>query len=505
MAAEKKKEEGNMKSRFLICITALLVATLAIPVQLAAQQKQHHNKHHHYKFIDLGTFGGPQSWVDGAGEGPAPTLNNEGVVIGAANTPDSNPSYSYPCDFFSPSFLCAFFGTPDPFVEHAFHFEDGALTDLGVLPGGSNSVAMWISTSGSVVGVSENGIIDPLIGVPEGHAVVFQDGQPKDIGTFGGYESTAFAVNNHGQVVGTATNAANNGHAFLWSEDKGLQDLGTLGASLSLANLINDRGQISGVSGLCDTCNQDVFFWERGTMQRIPDFGGSISFPDAINNRGQVVGQSNLAGDQSWHGFLWEKGVLTDLLTLGGCCSGARWMNESGEIVGYAYDVDQLNLAVLWKDGKIQDVIGTVDGDACAVAQSINSARQVVGISDAACDGTVLHAFLWEKGGPAVDLNTFVPPGSGLQLTQATSINDRGEIAGWASTSDGNNHAFLQIPCDEHHPGVEGCDYSMMEAPTAVPRTSPAVRDASSRTPPQSLMRRMNRYHLSGRATGPTN
>lgn len=178
-----------------------------------------------------------------------------------------------------------------------------------------------------------------------------------------------------------------------------MQDLGTLGASLSLANLINERGQISGVSGLCDTCNQDVFFWENGKMQHIPDFGGTISFPDEISNRGQVVGQSNLAGDQSWHGFLWEKGVLTDLPTLGGCCSGARWINDTGTVVGYAYDASQFNVAVVWRKGKIKEVLGTVDGDACSVAQSINSASQVVGLSDAACDGTVLHAFLWEKAG----------------------------------------------------------------------------------------------------------
>ena len=86
------------------------------------------------------------------------------------------------------------------------------------------------------------------------------------------------------------------------------------------------------------------------------------------------------------------------------------------------------------------------------------------------------------KSGPSIDLNTLIPPGSGLQLTQAVSINDRGEIAGQGATAAGDNHAFLLIPCDENHPGVEGCDYSMVDT-TLLPQI-PASPTAS-RTPIQ--------------------
>jgi hypothetical protein len=73
------------------------------------------------------------------------------------------------------------------------------------------------------------------------------------------------------------------------------------------------------------------------------------------------------------------------------------------------------------------------------------------------------HAFLWEDGGPMVDLNTLIPPGSSLQLTYAVAINERGEIAGFGvplgvppEEYETKGHAYILIPCDEDHPGVCG-------------------------------------------------
>jgi probable HAF family extracellular repeat protein len=485
-----------MKSRFLICFTAMMLfGALAVPLRLAAQDS--HHEHHHYKLIDIGTFGGPQSWVFGAQEAPAATLSNAGAV-GGADTSDSNPNFPN----FSPLMGVGFlFNYPDPFINHAFKWNEDGLTDLGVLPGGYNSFAQWISSNGLIAGASENGAIDPVFAWPEVHAVLWKEhGHVMvDLGTLpGGYESSPLGVNNRGQVVGGATDASSNFRAFLWTEDQGLRDLGTLGGSNALASQINERGQIAGESALCDTCNQDVFFWEHGNMQRIPDFGGPISNASALNNRGQVVGQSDLPGGANSHAFLWEKGVLTDLGTLpGGTGSGARWINEAGDIVGESQN-GQIYHAVLWKHHKIID-LGTIDP--CSIAESINSRGQIVGESEN-CDGIPLHAFLWENGGPIVDLNTLIPPGSGLTLTLAVSINDRGEIAGQATTSDGDNHAYLLVPCDEKHGDDERCDDSLVHANTAVPQTSPAVRNASSRTPPQSITRRMSRFHIPGSAIG---
>jgi probable HAF family extracellular repeat protein len=118
------------------------------------------------------------------------------------------------------------------------------------------------------------------------------------------------------------------------------------------------------------------------------------------------------------------------------------------------------------------------------------------------CSPNYLHAFLWERGS-IVDLNTLVPPGSGVQLFVADYTNESGEITAGGVLPNGDSHAFLLIPCDEHHPNIVGCDYSLVEAPAAVPQPIPAIRDVSSRTLPPSLLRRMSRYHFPGRAFGP--
>jgi probable HAF family extracellular repeat protein len=143
------------------------------------------------------------------------------------------------------------------------------------------------------------------------------------------------------------------------------------------------------------------------------------------------------------------------------------WLDDAGEVVGYA-DLPPtppgcrglicIHHAFLWKNGVMTD-LGSIGSDPCSRATSINARGQIVGLTAAVCGGAATHGFLWEKGGPAIDLNTLVAPSSGLALTEPTSINDRGEIAGVGTLPNGDQHAFVLIPCGE---ATEACERAVV-------------------------------------------
>ena len=144
---------------------------------------------------------------------------------------------------------------------------------------------------------------------------------------------------------------------------------------------------------------------------------------------------------------------MQDLGTLGGNYGSAIRIDDDGEIVGWATNAgDQSTLAFFWKNHKMTN-LGTVDGDACSIAWFVRKGRAVGASGD--CSNN-LHAFLWENGS-IVDLNSLVPAGSGVQLTNGDYINERGEITCDGVLANGDIHAFLLIPCDESHSGVKGC------------------------------------------------
>ena len=501
-----------MKSISLLSTT--IVASfllLSFSVLLVAQDISSMTpKHHHYKLIDVGTFGGPNASFSP----PLPSevqINRHGLVAGWADTPNPDP--------YSPNCLLT-----DCHLVHAFQWQNGVLTDLGALPGTNDSLAFSSNDRGEIVGLSENGTIDPIIGFPEVHGVLWSHGEIIDLGTLGGNGSFAGTVNDRGQVVGGALNnvpdpygaslaigippaAPTQLHAFVW-ENGVMTDLGTLGGPDSEAQYVNDAGQIAGQSFTDSTPNPPItapacmtsgiptehpFLWNDGFID-LGSLGGTCGYANWLTNQGEVVGTMTLAGDTTNHAFLWSRGVLTDLKTLGGNNFEAFFANDVGDVVGRAdFSPDSANHhAFLWNHGAMKD-LGTPNvGLACSTANGINAKRQVVGDSGVCQVGGT--GWLWENGS-IVDLNALVPSDTTVHVAGAASINDRGEIVADGLPADGSSHVVVLIPCDENHPGVEGCDYSMVEASPAVSVQS-AVRGITGHTLPTALWQRSNRVRL---------
>ena len=131
-----------------------------------------------------------------------------------------------------------------------------------------------------------------------------------------------------------------------------IADLGTLGGPEAGATAINERAQIVGWAATAaddsDRCGYHAFLTQKGKMLDLGVLpGGRQSAARGINDRGQVVGRSQVAvGKAMFHAFLWQKDTMLDLSSPG-LWTAAQGMNERGQIVGSSKP-SGWERAVLW-------------------------------------------------------------------------------------------------------------------------------------------------------------
>ena len=402
---------------------SLALATLAAPVCTLAQAPK-------YIIVDLGPVG--PSWS----QGQPFVVSGNGLVSG--ETVLANPN------------------NPAEWVSHGVVWEESSAKVI-TIPGlgGPNSIAFGVNVRGQAAGQADTETPDPngedfcgsaALGLTHsGNTCVpflWQNGAmfalPRLRNSAGteGSNGVALQINDFGMAAGTAENAEVDSTCpgvgvspqtiqfkpviwmkpFPWSLVR-LQELGTVdGDPDGIAFAINNLGQAAGASGNCGPFNAieqnnltplHAVLWQNGNAIDLGNLGGDGRFAGiyatGLNDDGEVVGTSDTTGDASFHAFLWQQGHITDL--------------------------------------------GTLPGDAYSSATSISNDGMVLGISISASFSP--RAMLW-RNGTATDMNTLVPQNTALYLQSACSINDKGEIIGFAAlkSNPSESHAYLAKPVE---------------------------------------------------------
>jgi len=372
-----------------------------------------------------------------------------------------------------------------------------------------------------------------------------------DLGTLGGAYSFAFGINGAGEITGSAATPSQtdgfSATAFLWTKHRGISSLGILGPPafpfcatcnsgaaavgaagevamgseiaaldpngedfgqwippapthrVTLAAIwrngilsalptlpggnnanvfwINNLGQASGVSetdfpdASCSNVTPfqvrrflPVIWGPDGQIERVlsplVSKGDTVAYAFTINDNGQAVGASGLCSTTGLppaainntvaaHAVMWDKdGSITDLGSLGGAANVAANINNRGEVVGTSPSLEDSTIhAFKWTKqsgmldyGALPGAVATVPG----CCHTLNDRGDIVGFA-VFPDGD-MRAVLWQGAEPK-DLNDFVlAPSPFVQLLAANSISDAGEIVGMGVTDAGEHHAFLATP-----------------------------------------------------------
>ena len=329
--------------------------------------------------------------------------------------------------------VAGFTDVPDGTARHATVWFHGRQQILENPLGGPNSNVAWPvkNNGGLIVGIAQTDRLQPrgskwscrgFLPLPDSAryqclGVVWENGRMTALDTLGGDNGFAAGANNLRQVVG-------------WAE-----------------NDVVDPG--------CEAGTQVLQFravlWDLNTnlthelSPLTDDHAGAAT---AINDRGQVVGISGEC-DQAVgrltakHAVLWENGAPRRLDDLGGpAWNTPTAINQRGDMVaGFAtLPGDNPNAprlrAVVWttRDGVCPKLPGTdicdlgmLDGHLTSQATGVNDRGQVVGISCPASGAC--SAFIWENG-VMKDLNTLKANGFQDHLEHAMDINEVGRITG---------------------------------------------------------------------------
>lgn len=357
---------------------------------------------------------GSADFVDSAARGTGASTRYDVVELGAGS--------AAPIPLINATGQVAYSMSVSLNVSKAFFYDGSSIRDMGTL-GGSQSFAAAINDAGQITGFSY------LAGDQVLHAYRWsaQTGMI-DLGVpSGGADSEGYALNSRGDVAGR-WNTTTASFPFRWSASRGITDLAQADYTSMEARAIDDTGMVAG-HGFTNLFTRHVLVWPRkGAVIDIGHLGGGSAEVIGVSAQGQVMGNSSLANGLN-RAYVWTRGNgIQDLGAAGGIESLARVGSTNGRVVGlirFSSENGSVVHGFLWTPRVGMVDIGTLNG-INSIALGVNNKGQVVGWSS---DEQVQKAILWSASDGMVDLGSRLHNApAGLVLQTAIAISDCGDI-----------------------------------------------------------------------------
>lgn len=292
--------------------------------------------------------------------------------------------------------------------------------------------ALGVTNGGDVISVGDMGVIQKS--GPTGTTSLYHGYGPQAGQIKRDYPSGVLAGQS-GRLVTQTAAADGSYHATLYNGDGGTTDLGRMeGRDYVVANAANSSNQVAGVAnfpvpGQSYTASHTTLL-SGGQSRDLGTFGGGGSFPVAMNEAGQIAGRVFMSYGEA-HGYLWNPdGTWKDIGTPALPVVYVTGMNDKGAVVGIAgaetyragdltttnryipfvYDATGMHALA-----KLGDSVGSIQVNA------INNLGEIVGTDN----GSYPVLF---RDGKMINLNKLIPDDPALILSNATGINDLGQI-----------------------------------------------------------------------------
>lgn len=217
----------------------------------------------------------------------------------------------------------------------------------------------------------------------------------------------------------------------------GVTEFPAVSSDMPLSFGMNERGIFAYATDYGD--GQRVYL-TAPTLHVLPQFDGLNTYVGGVNTAGTIAGAIT---EQTPDGaldrpFLYSGGTLTRLNVPGIYSGSAYVINEQGMIAGGGYVSPNSNAysAFRYLDGHAD--LFALPGARFTVPEAINNRGMVVGRADFRTPDFLLpHAVVYD-GTRVMDLQQ-----PGWYNSEATQINDRGDIVGYFGTDHGTGGGFL--------------------------------------------------------------